>query len=100
MGIGHDAICNNCGKHFQANEGCSMISELLHCELCGKERWTSFSNFGSYPSESPAYEQGIDKMVSVCKCGGEFKASAPARCPHCKSSDWRADPEGRIIYYD
>ena len=99
MGTGYSAICNNCGKHFSENSGCSMVSELLRCGLCSKEKWIFFNDFGSYPSESPVYEQRIEKMAGVCSCGGKFKVNAPARCPRNKSPDWGEDPEGPVICY-
>jgi hypothetical protein len=79
-----------------------MMSELLHCERCGKEKWIRFSDFGRYPDflESSPYEKDIEKFAGRCSCGGQFRVRAAARCPRCKSTDWKEDPTGPIINYD
>ncbi|MDD1721307.1 MAG: hypothetical protein LUP95_04910 [Euryarchaeota archaeon] len=95
MGTEHGAICNSCGHKFRAREGPSMIRELLHCERCGGERWISLLDV---PFRSDDKE--TEELAGRCACGGQYKVHARARCPRCKSSDWREDPEELALFYD
>ena len=96
MGSEYGVICNSCGTKFLVRCGPSKISQVLHCDRCGKERWISLIDHGLSYNE----EEKVEQLAGVCKCGGKFKVNAFVRCPRCKSSDWRGDPEGRVIRYD
>lgn len=36
----------------------------------------------------------------TCECGGWFTEVAPPRCPKCRSTDLRRDPEAAMTLYD
>jgi len=52
MGMSYEAICNDCGAKFTANEGGGFVFHLLHCDRCGAERAISFRHFLSYQEGS------------------------------------------------
>lgn len=41
-----------------------------------------------------AWEQRVEDSLPPCKCDGQFRFGAPARCPRCRSTDYRTDPDG------
>ena len=86
-----DAICEECGYVFKASEGPSMSHALFHCERCGREKWIEHVQIWK--------ASGTDR-ARPCRCGGEFRVDARARCPKCRSTDWEADPTGEIVMYD
>lgn len=130
MGTEYGAICNNCGKKFTIRDGGGFFFHLLHCDKCGKDKSISFKEIGephlkyikglegpycmvsrdsdkyiqeNYPGKplsKEEYHSIIEDILGKCMCGGALKFNAPPRCPKCKSTDFRSDPEGDIIMYD
>jgi DNA-directed RNA polymerase subunit M/transcription elongation factor TFIIS len=78
-----NSIRNSCGMKFLVSGGPSKISQVLHCDRCGKEHWISLIDHGlSYDDEKK-----VEQLAGVCKCGGKFKVNAFVRCPRCKSTE-------------
>lgn len=96
MGSEYGAICNSCGTKFLVRSGPSKISQVLHCDRCGKEHWISLIDHGL----SCDNEEELKQLAGACKCGGKFKVNAFVRCSRCKSTNWRGDTERRKISYD
>lgn len=91
MGEGYGAICNECGTSFEVNDGVGMTAIPLHCDRYGKEWWWEFT------SKIPL---GETPHPPTCECGGTFRSDAPARCPSCRSTDFRRDTTQPTILYD
>ena len=91
MGHTYGAICNECGTHFEVNEGSGMLAMPFHCDRCGKEWWWNSGPDGP-----------TDKKTDPprCSCGGRFSMDAPPRCPKCHSRELARDPDGYEILYD
>lgn len=130
MGQQYTAICNACGKRFTVSDGGGFTFHLLHCDACGCERAISFQEIGEphlrylkglhvpysvataehdrrvkeayagEPMGRDEYERAVEQLCGACECGGRFRFDAPARCPVCRSADWRRDLEGSFICYD
>jgi hypothetical protein len=130
MGMLYSAICNDCGAKFQVDEGGGFSFHLLKCDKCGESKSLSFDNLGeihkryikglsvpysmatkekdeyiqkNYPGEpitQQEYHKEVEKIAGNCKCGGQYKFNAPARCPNCKSANIVRDPDGRMMCYD
>jgi hypothetical protein len=90
MGVGYQAICNRCDEKFPVHEGSGMIAMPFHCNTCGREWWWEFGSGGPLGEPEPP----------GCECGGTFTASAPSRCPRCRSPEFRRDSEAPQILYD
>ena len=52
------------------------------------------------PAAWQVHRQALEEHAGRCRCGGHFRVGAPARCPKCRSTDYREDPEGHSILYD
>jgi len=89
MGTQYATRCNNCGATFETSEGGGFRFELLHCEVCGKEKSASLERFGGIraPRSGKRYQQRMEKAAGACDCGGHFRMNAPSRCPVCRSTD-------------
>jgi predicted amidophosphoribosyltransferase len=70
MGCLYKIICPNCGKEFEWNEGPGAVADVLHCDKCGKELWTT--------------EPMLEFEHITCACGGTFDKEVPIICPHCR----------------
>ena len=103
---------------------------LLHCDTCGAEKGIDFDEIGEphlrylkglkvpycmasaehdrhvretyqgEPMTEEEYHVAVEELCGRCDCGGQFRLDAPARCPRCRSADYRLDPKGEFIYYD
>ena len=112
------------------SQGGGFCFHLLHCDQCGKEKSIGFDELGEvhlrylkglsgpysiatrdhdkevqerYPGEplsEAEYDLKVEEVAGKCKCGGRFSFDAPARCPLCKSDDYREDPEVCELLYD
>ena len=69
MGCLYKITCPNCGKGFEWNEGPGAVADVLHCDKCGKELWTT--------------EPMLEFEHIPCACGGTFDKEVPIICPHC-----------------
>ncbi|QKG78741.1 hypothetical protein [Tenuifilum thalassicum] len=128
MGYEYKAKCKKCGKKFIVREGGGFFFHLLHCEKCGKEKSLMFNKIGdahfqylkglnqpysiatsssdkliqeTYPGEAisiESYDDIVEKVAGLCKCGGQFRLDAPARCPKCKSTDYENTYEHGLCY--
>ncbi len=90
MGESYTAICQECEVRFEVNQGPGMSTMPLHCDSCGRERWWEFME--KIPLDDPP--------DWTCKCGGTFSTDAPPRCPKCRSTNLKRDPDGIEILYD
>jgi predicted Zn-ribbon and HTH transcriptional regulator/predicted RNA-binding Zn-ribbon protein involved in translation (DUF1610 family) len=121
MGTEYWAICNHCGKQFKVRIGGGFLFHLLHCARCGKVRIVrvdkvrdahlrylkevpyhysrrffsddDLKNISSDSLSEKEYHLVVEKVAGRCRCGGQFIIDAPPRCPKCKSTDFREDPE-------
>ena len=130
MGSSFGAICNKCDRTFEINDGGGFHFHLLHCDKCGKDKSINFEEIGephlryikglpgpyaiasrendkhiqdSYPGNpmpEDEYHAAVESLAGKHKCGGYYKFDAPARCPKCKSTDFRPDPNQPDICYD
>jgi len=130
MGQQYSAICDACDCRFTVNDGGGFTFHLLRCDRCGAGRAISFEEIGephlrylkgldvpysmataehdrrvreTYHGEPVArdeYEAAVEELCGECECGGRFRFDAPPRCPSCRSTDVRRDPEGQSICYD
>ncbi len=130
MGSSFGAICNECGEKYMVSQGGGFCFHLLHCERCGKEKSIGFDELGEihlsylkelsgpyciatrehdkevqegYPGEPLSeveYDAKVEEIAGTCKCGGHFTFDALARCPRCKSDDYREYPEVCGVMYD
>jgi hypothetical protein len=130
MGISFNAICNQCGHKFMVSKGGGFVFHRLECDTCGNSKSMSFEEIGephlrylkglpgpyciatrehdkdvkeNYPGEPLSreeYHSMVENLAGKCSCGGSFKFDAPSRCPKCRSSNLREDPDdpGRICY--
>ncbi|MBO4587580.1 MAG: hypothetical protein J5711_01585 [Bacteroidales bacterium] len=69
MGCLYKIKCPNCGEDFEWNEGPGAIADVLHCDRCGKELWTT--------------EPMMEFEYIQCPCGGTYDKEVPIICPHC-----------------
>ena len=130
MGKTYGAICNSCGHRFEAHDGGGFFFHMLHCDTCGKEKSVSFDKLGDahlryikghhghhseaarsleryaekhYP-EPPLTEEEyfaiVEEIAGDHTCGGHFCIDAPHRCPKCRSTDIRQDPDAPEVNYD
>jgi len=99
MGTRYSSRCNTCGASFNTSEGGGFLFELLHCDVCGKEKSVSLEKYGGVraPRSGERHQQQMEKAAGVCRCGGHFRLNAPPRCPVCRSTDLTSTPD---ILYD
>jgi hypothetical protein len=132
MGSATSYICRACGMQFTASSGGGFMFDLLHCDECGATRSVSHQELGEihlgfvrglpgpyavsrgpmdrriqaeYPGEPLAtadYHAAAEATLEACGCGGQFRYSAPARCPGCRSTndEWDSDPDAATLLYD
>lgn len=107
MGHQFGAICSACGHHFTVSDGGGEMFELLHCDECGRSRSVEYAKLGDAhqadqhgPAARQEYCQALERHAGGCRCGGHFRLSAPSRCPRCRSTDYREDPDAPSILYD
>lgn len=102
MGMEYGAICNRCGRGFRVSEGPGMLSGVLHCDRCGREKWVKHpwikSKQATQKNEVSSASDGPRRLM--CQCGGMFTEEAKARCPYCRSDDWQNDPNSPMAMYD
>jgi hypothetical protein len=129
VGSEFGAKCRKCGKEFRVRDGGGFVFHLLHCDRCGREKGVGFDELGelhfrylkglvapycvasagrdkdiqeNYPGKPISerwYHNRVEKFAGRCRCGGQYKFRAPARCPKCRSKDY--DTSGReTICYD
>jgi hypothetical protein len=130
VGRSFGAICDECGARFTVNDGGGFAFHLLHCDKCGKEKHLPFEDIyeahcrylkglpGPYciatmdhdkevqeqhpgpPLSEEEYHAEVERVAGGCHCGGRFTFDAPARCPKCRSSSCRRNPdgEGEVMY--
>jgi hypothetical protein len=130
MGTAQDVICEECGEHFTISAGGGFTFHQLHCGKCGEETTVDFDELGevharylkgletpycvaswdqdkaiqrSHPGEplgEEAYHEAVEELAGRCDCGGRFSFQALPRCPECRSTRHREDPDGGMILYD
>lgn len=106
MGTAYDATCQQCGHRFEVHEGGGFFFHLLHCDMCGRTKNISFDEVRESAPEdgsetaSPFDYETVEAMAGQCRCGGAFRMDAPARCPKCRSSDLKQEPDGNVVMYD
>jgi len=89
MGTSYSSRCNSCGASFNTNEGGGFLFELLHCDVCGKEKSVSLEKYGGVraPRSRERHQRKMEKVAGACDCGGHFRLNAPPRCQVCRSTD-------------
>jgi DNA-directed RNA polymerase subunit RPC12/RpoP len=114
--------CARCSTLFAVGHDDDETHHLLRCRRCGREKaldcedvteFFSDAPFSSFwqtgvPSESgkftepvkngaPANERRyrftVERLAGLCVCGSVFKFSGKPRCPRCRSSVYRFEPE-------
>lgn len=130
MGSLFGGVCNQCGENFEVHDGGGFSFHLLHCDKCGSDKSVDFDGLGeahfryikglpgpyaiatskndkyiqdNYPGtplSEDEYHAVVEDVAGACECGGHYKFDAPARCPKCKSTDFRPDPDFGNICYD
>ena len=69
MGCMYIIECPQCHKPFEWNEGPGAVADVLHCDKCGKELWTT--------------ERYLEYKNVKCSCGGYFDKEVPIICLSC-----------------
>ena len=69
MGCSFHIHCPECENEFYWNDGVGKRIEVLHCDKCGKELWTT-DKFLVYKNLK-------------CVCGGYYDKAVPVICPGC-----------------
>jgi DNA-directed RNA polymerase subunit RPC12/RpoP len=69
MGCLYIIECPQCHKPFEWNEGPGAVADVLHCDKCGQELWTT--------------ERLLEFENIKCQCGGSFDKDVPIICPFC-----------------
>ena len=132
MGTAFGVICRQCDHHFMSRLGGGFFFDLLHCEVCGATKSLGHQELGdihlSYvkglpgpyavtragmdrqiqaeypgrPITEDEYHAAAEATLDACQCGGQFRYSAPPRCPNCRSTPdhWDKDPHGGMMFYD
>ncbi len=107
MGYQFEATCSACDHRFTVRDGGGEMFELLHCDRCGRDRSVAYAKAGDArqaemqgPAAWQVHRQALEEHAGRCRCGGHFRVGAPARCPKCRSTDYREDPDGCSILYD
>ncbi len=130
MGSSFGGICNTCDEKFEICDGGGFSFHLLHCDKCGKDKSIEFEeigeahlryvkglpgpytitsrendkniqdNYPGNPMSEDEYHAAVEDLAGACKCGGHYKFDAPTRCPKCKSTDLRPDPDQPHVCYD
>src|SRR3990172_838206 len=130
MGQKYQALCNDCGHTFHVMEGGGFFFHQLHCDKCGRAKSISFKKIGvlhmrylkkltgpysvvtaesdkriknSYmgPAISEEeYHAEVEKMAGKCLCRGQYRFDAPPRCPKCRSTSLKEDPNVPGLCYD
>ena len=91
--------CESCGKSFDYDllHNGFNDSAYSYCDECGMlailDGWKIPEGVNLKIHQKITSD--IEPLLSLCQCGGKFKADAVPRCPHCKSllsptkaSDW------------
>ena len=79
--------CENCKRNFAyatIHNGFND-SAFAYCDRCGRAAF--FSAWSKRPSDA-VFQQGslpshLESLCAPCECGGNFRANASPRCPHC-----------------
>ncbi len=107
MGYQFEATCSACDHRFTVRDGGGERFDLLHCDRCGRSRSVEYAKVGDWrqaeeqgAAAREEYRRALEEHAGPCRCGGHFRVGAPARCPKCRSPDFREDPGGRSILYD
>jgi len=132
MGSSHGVICQACGTAFRVFGGGGFFFDLLHCDQCGEAKSVSHQELGDihlgfvkglpgpYAVSRSALDQRIkegftgpvltgeeyraaaEESLEPCSCGGRFRYDAPMRCPTCRSTAerWEPDPSAGMALYD
>ena len=69
MGCMYKIECPLCHNGFEWNEGPGVSVDILHCDRCGRELWTT--------------ERLLEFEDIKCPCGGSFDKEVPIICPYC-----------------
>ena len=69
MGYQYIIECPHCNNGFVWNEGADSFFDVLHCDKCGRELWSS--------------ERLLEYENIKCLCGGYFDKEVPIICPYC-----------------
>lgn len=69
MGCLYKIECPHCHKGFHWNEGSDRFFDVLHCDKCGRELWTT--------------ERLLEYDSVQCPCGGCFDKEVPVICSYC-----------------
>jgi len=100
MGMSFGVICKGCGHKYMVNIGGGFFFDLLHCDTCGAEKSVERSFRRGLPKGRSGDIPNKKLKPQKCGCGGRFSERASARCPVCKSPDYKEDPNGEQIMYD
>lgn len=122
-------ICKDCGEKYTVSEGSGFLFHILRCDTCGKGkpiRVTELEEIYSIyfeeinssifiPSSHPyifskddypfgpidyfPYYHKVEDFLGKCSCGGNFRLNAQNRCPNCRSTIYKKDPNGLDIQY-
>ena len=69
-GITYQVKCPFCGREFEWSDGVGQRVDVLHCDKCGRELWTT--------------ERLLEFENIKCPCGGYFDKEVPIICPSCR----------------
>lgn len=132
MGSRTGNVCRDCGTRFLVTEGGGFFFDELHCEACGGTRGISHQELGDLhlafvkglpgpyamarmeldrrikaeypgaPLSRDEYHAAAEATLERCGCGGRYRYDAPARCPTCRSTQdrWDPDPSAGGMHYD
>lgn len=107
MGYQFEATCSSCSHRFTVREGGGEMFDLLHCDRCGRDRSVDYAKVGDArqaelqgPAAWQVHRQALEEHAGRGRCGGHSRVGVLARCPKCRSTDLREDPEGHSMLYD
>lgn len=69
MGCLYKIRCPHCHNESKWNDGAGKFFDVLHCDKCGRELWTT--------------ERLLEYENVRCTCGGSFDKEVPVICPYC-----------------
>lgn len=114
--------CARCSTLFAVGHDDDVTHHLLRCRRCGREKVLDCEDISEFFSDAPSdsawhtgtppdsatfpepvkngalvnerkYRFMVERLAGQCVCGSEFKFSGKPRCPRCRSSVYRFEPE-------
>lgn len=86
-------------------DGGGFVFYQLRCDVCGREVSVGFDDIEEIRKAlmddsitEKEFHLKVEEHAGRCKCGGNHRFSAPARCPKCKSTEIQNTGKNEIMY--